>query len=147
MKLSSKVRYGTRALLDLAVNYKDKPVLLKDIAKRQEISKKYLERIFSSLKAAGLVKSLRGAKGGFVLNKQPSEITVYQIFEVLEGPLNLVECVKSKGVCKRSTFCVAIELWRGLNYAIEKELNSITLEELVSRERQKRKISASMYQI
>ena len=146
MKLSTKIRYGMRALLDLALNYTDKPVLLKDIAKRQEISFKYLDRIFSSLKAAGLIKSIRGAKGGFVLSRLPSEIKLFDIVHALEGPINLVECVDNKSYCKRSNACVVREVWCELENVIADELKSITLQDLVEKENRKR-VSLAMYHI
>ena len=147
MKLSTKVRYGTRAMLDLAIHYGNGPVLLKDIAKRQEISLKYLDRILSSLKTTGLVKSLRGAKGGYVLNKPPPKITVSQIVEALEGPLELVECVTNKDYCRRVKFCVMHDIWYELGKAMEVVLKTTTLEDLVIRDRKKRKSSGSMYYI
>jgi len=147
MKLSTKVRYGTRAMLDLAINYSDVPVFLKDIARRQEISKKYLERIFSSLKAAGLVKTMRGAKGGFALNVPLSKITLSQIVEAIDGAIDLVECTRNKSACKRSDFCTAREVWYELTKIIKDKLDSVTLEDLVKREKEKKKISLSMYHI
>ncbi len=145
MKLSTKVRYGTRAMLDLACHYGNAPVLLKDISKRQEISLKYLDRILSSLKAAGLVKTLRGAKGGYVLNHPPAQITVKQIAEALEGPLALVECLQSKTYCRRVNSCVTHDIWSELNRAMEAVLKTTTLEDLVVRESQKKKISEMYY--
>jgi Rrf2 family protein len=147
MKLSTKVRYGTRAMLDLAVHYGNGPVLLKDIAKRQEVSLKYLDQIFSSLRAVGLVKSLRGAKGGFVLNIAPSKITVNQIVEALEGPLELVECVNNKDFCHRVNACVMHDIWYELGKAMEVMLKTTTLEDLIIREKKKKKTSGSMYYI
>lgn len=147
MKLSTKVRYGTRAMLDLATHYGNGPVLLKDIARRQEISLKYLDRIFSSLKAAGLVKSIRGAKGGFVLNSPPSKTTVKQIVEALEGSLELVECVSNKNFCHRVNSCVTHDIWYELGKAMEVVLKTTTLEDLVIRDKKKRRVSGSMYYI
>ena len=94
MKISTKGRYGLRAMMDLAANQKDDvPVFLADIARRQAISEKYLEQIFAALRAAGLVRTVRGRKGGFLLNKPPAEITAGAIITVLEGPCILVDCV------------------------------------------------------
>ncbi|KPK97573.1 MAG: hypothetical protein AMJ95_08340 [Omnitrophica WOR_2 bacterium SM23_72] len=145
MKLSTKVRYGTRAMLDLACNYRNGPVLLKDISKRQEISLKYLDRILSSLKAAGLVKTLRGAKGGFALNHPPSQITIKQIAEALEGPLELVDCLHNKTFCRKVNSCVMYDIWSELNKAMEVVLKTTTLEDLVMRENQKKKMSEMYY--
>lgn len=147
MKLSTKVRYGTRAMLDLACHYGNGPVLLKDIAQRQEISLKYLDRIISSLKAAGLVKSLRGAKGGFVLNASPSKITINKIMEALEGPLELVECLSNRDFCHRVNFCVMHDIWHELGRSMEVVLKTTTLEDLIIREKKKKKGSGSMYYI
>lgn len=147
MKLSTKVRYGTRAMLDLACHHGNGPILLKDIARRQDISLKYLERIFSSLKAAGLVKSLRGAKGGFILNTAPAKITVNQIMGALEGPLELVECIKNKDFCRRVNACVMHDIWYELAKAMEIVLKTTTLDDLIIREKKKKKSSGSMYYI
>ena len=147
MKLSTKVRYGTRAMLDLACYYQDGPVLLRDIAKRQEISLKYLDRIFSSLKAGGLIKSFRGAKGGYILSKHPSGITVGEIILALEGPLELVECVSSKDFCRRVNACVMHDVWYELSKAMEVVLKTTTLEDLVIRNKKKKISLGSMYYI
>lgn len=147
MKLSTKVRYGTRAMLDLAAHYGNGPVLLRDIAERQDISLKYLDRILSSLKAAGLLKTLRGAKGGYVLNNLPSKVTISQIAEALEGPLELVECVNNKNFCKRVNSCVMRDIWYELGRAMVAVLKTTTLEDLIVREKNKKKASESMYYI
>lgn len=147
MKISTKGRYGMRAMLDLAVNYAQSPILLKDVARRQEISLKYLDRICSSLKAAGLLKSSRGSKGGFTLSRPPDEITLKEIVEVLEGPLVLVGCTSDKKFCKRIGSCVTRDIWYELSRAMEAVLGSKTLEDLVKRERKKRKSTGSMYYI
>jgi Rrf2 family protein len=145
MKLSTKVRYGTRAMLDLACHYGTGPVLLKDISKRQEISLKYLDRILSSLRAAGLVKTSRGARGGFVLNHPPSEVTLKQIVEILEGPLALVECLSNKNFCHRINSCVTHDIWLELSKALEGVLKTTTLEDLVIRDEEKEKTSKMYY--
>lgn len=147
MKLSTRVRYATRAMLDLAIYYVNTPVLLKDIARRQEISLKYLDRIFSSLKAAGLVKALRGAKGGYILNNQPTKITLNHIVEALEGPLELVECVRDKNFCQRVNYCVTHDVWCDLSKSMATLLKTTTLKDLAERDKQKRKINQSMYYI
>lgn len=145
MKLSTKVRYGTRAMLDLATYYGNGPVLLRDIAQRQEISLKYLDRILSSLKAAGLVKTLRGAKGGYVLNSPPSKITLKQILEALEGPLDLVECINNKNFCHRVNLCVMHDIWHELTKTMEAVLKSTTLGDLVVKDKNKKKVSKMYY--
>ena len=147
MKLSTKVRYGTRAMLDLAAHYGNGPTLLKDVARRQEISLKYLDRILSSLKAAGLVKTLRGSKGGFVVASLPSKITVSQIVEALEGPLELVGCIKGKDFCHRVNSCVMHDIWYELGKAMEVVLKTTTLEDLIIREKKKNRFTGKMYYI
>jgi Rrf2 family protein len=147
MKLSTRVRYGTRAMLDLACHYGDGPVLLKDVAKRQDISVKYLDRIISSLKSAGLVKSQRGAKGGYSLSSAPQNITLSGIVEAIDGPINLVECARDKNYCNRVNSCVTHDIWCELGKAMELTLKNTTLENLVIRDRLKRKSMQEMYHI
>jgi Rrf2 family transcriptional regulator, cysteine metabolism repressor len=147
MKLSASVRYGTRAMLDLAAHYGNGPVLLKDIASRQDISFKYLDRILSSLKAAGLVKTLRGAKGGYVLSRKPAEITVSQIVEALEGPLELVGCIGNRNFCPRVNSCVMHDIWFELGKAMEATLKATSLEDLIIRDKKKAKSGSKMYYI
>jgi len=92
-------------MVELALHQKNGPVLLKDIARRQEISARYLEQLILDLKAAGLVKSIRGAKGGFLLARPPKEITLLEIFQASEGPILLMECLENDTICRRSPFC------------------------------------------
>ena len=145
MKLSTRVRYGSRAMVDLAQTYGNGPVLLKDIAKRQEISLKYLDRILASLKAGGLVKTARGSKGGYALNRPPSKITLRHIAQALEGPLELVECIHNKNYCHRINACVMNDIWRELNKTMEAVLERQTLEDLVNRSKEKKKRSKMYY--
>ena len=130
MKLSTKGRYGARAMLELALNYKKGPVILSDISRRQEISAKYLERIMNLLVSSGLVRSERGKNGGFTLAREPSKITLGQIVRVTEGSLSVVNCVDDKKICKRSGDCVMLQIWSGLTDTINKQLNSITLKDI-----------------
>ena len=118
MKLSTKGRYGMRAMLDLAQHYDDGLVLEKDVARRQEVSERYLEHLFLSLKTTGLVKSVRGARGGFALAKAPDKIKLMDIISVCEGPLALVDCVVDASVCPRSSLCATRDLWRELQSAM-----------------------------
>ena len=147
LKLSTKVRYGTRAMLDLAVHVDEGPVLLKDVAHRQEISLKYLDSILASLKSAGLVKATRGSKGGYVLSEPPSKISVSQIVEALEGPLELVECIKRKDFCHRVNSCVTHDIWYELGKAMEVVLKTTTLESLIIRDKKKNRAGGKMYYI
>jgi len=142
MRLSTKGRYGARLMLDLAIHYNDGFVLLKDIAKRQDISEGYLEHLLPHLKSAGLVNSLRGARGGYKLAKAPSEISLKEVVQALEGPLAPVECVIAPSVCKKVNFCVTRDIWKELGEKISKTLESITLKDMV--EMQKNKEDASL---
>ena len=147
MKLSTKGRYGMRAMLDLAQHYDDGLVLVKDVARRQEVSERYLEHLFLSLKTAGLVKSVRGAHGGFTLSRSPNKIKLMDIISVSEGPLALVDCVVDASVCPRSSKCAARDLWHELQSAMGEVLGSLTLQDLVERQRVKERPSANMYNI
>jgi Rrf2 family protein len=147
MKISTKIRYGARAMLELASHYGEGPIELKEIAKRENISLKYLEQVINSLRAAGLVKSIRGAKGGYSLAKPPSEICLYDVVETLEGPLNLLECLRDSKVCQKVPSCVTRDIWQEVSEAISKIFYSVTLEDMVNRKMEKEGNSSSMYQI
>lgn len=137
MKLSTKGRYGARAMLDLALCSDGKPILLKDIAKRQEVSEKYLEHVFSSLKRANLVKSVRGSRGGYLLAKDPSKIKLSEIINTLEGSIAPVECVANEKLCHRASSCITRDIWCKLKESLIDVLDSFTLEEMVRSARAK----------
>jgi len=137
MRLSTKGRYGARLMLELALYYGKGPVLLKDIAKREEISEGYLEHLLPSLKATGLVNSSRGAHGGYTLAKTPSKITLREVVQALEGPLSLVECVDTPNVCQRVRFCVTRDIWKKLGEKISQTLESVTLKDMVEMQKNK----------
>jgi len=147
MKISTKIRYGTRAMLELASHYGEGPIELKEIAKKEDISLKYLEQVINPLRAAGLVKSIRGSKGGYSLAKSPSEICLYDVVETLEGPLNLLECLRDVKVCQKVPSCVTRDIWKEVSEAISKIFYSVTLEDMVNRKREKEGNHFSMYQI
>ncbi|PIV05715.1 MAG: AsnC family transcriptional regulator [Syntrophobacterales bacterium CG_4_8_14_3_um_filter_58_8] len=138
MKLSTKGRYGVRMMIDLAAHYGEGPVLLREVAKRQEISEKYLSNLINPLKATGLVEATRGVHGGYVLGKAPTEITMKEIIEVLEGPLCLVDCVEKPAVCNRTPFCIASDLWSEAAEGMSKVLGKYTLADMVIRQKAKR---------
>jgi len=131
MKLSTRSRYGTRLLLDMAQNYQEGPLHLTSIANRQGISVKYLEQIIIPLKKAHYVSSVRGPKGGHVLARPPEQITVGEIVALLEDGVNLVECSDHPEVCDRSENCVTRHIWREAARAMFAKLNSITLADLL----------------
>lgn len=134
MKLSTRSRYGTRAMLDIALNDGYGPVQLKDLARRQELSMKYLEQIVPNLKAAGLIRSIRGAGGGYVLAKPARDITLLNIIEVLEGSLVPVECVSNPHLCARTSECAVHDIWREVQYGMNNILSSHTLEDLAEKQ-------------
>ena len=147
MKLSTRSRYGTRALLDLALNESGNPVKLKDIARRQDISLHYLEHIVTPLIAAGIVRSLRGVGGGLMLARKTKEITLGEVMRLLEGSLSPVQCLGNPDVCNRVTGCATRDVWDELEQIITGFLDSITLEDLVKRQRAKDISTRIMYQI
>lgn len=147
MKLSTRARYGTRALLDLALHGGEGPILLKDIAQREQISLLYLEHLITPLIAAGLVRSVRGARGGVWLAKSPREIKLNEVIQVLEGPIALVECIDNPEACPRSGLCVTRDIWGELKQAIDEVLESTTLQGLVERQKSKGKLKEEMYYI
>ena len=147
MKLSTKGRDAMRAMLDLAKHYGDGLVLLKDVAKREAISERYLEHLFLTLKAAGLVNSVRGAKGGFTLSRPPSEIKLMEIMLICEGQMSLVECVTDSEMCARVPRCATRDVWTELKNALEGVLGSMTLEDLVKRQSAKEQSGVAMYNI
>lgn len=124
---------------DLALHYGEGPILLRDIAQRQEISEKYLWQIINPLKTAGLVNSLRGAHGGYILGKAPEAISVKEILQVLEGSLCLVECVDNPSLCERSPSCISRDIWEEASKNMQQTLEDTTLAAMV--ERQKGKIN------
>ena len=133
MKLSTRSRYGTRLMLDMAPNYHDGPIHLSDIAKRQDVSVKYLEQIIIPLKKAGYIESLRGPQGGHILAKPPEEITVKEIVGLLEEGTSLVECCDDTTVCKRTDICPTRILWKEASEAMFDRLQTITLADLVEK--------------
>lgn len=137
MRVSTRGRYGVRAMLDLALNYGKGPVPLKNVAKRQEISVKYLDQLLLSLKLVGLVRSIRGAHGGYVLAKPPSQIKLSEVIRTLEGSIAPVECLDDPGICNRVSFCATRDIWEEIRQAIDNVLESITLQDLAERQRGK----------
>jgi Rrf2 family iron-sulfur cluster assembly transcriptional regulator len=133
MKLSTRSRYGTRLMLDMAQHYSDGPIHLSDIAKRQDVSVKYLEQIIIPLKKACYIESVRGPKGGHLLAKPPEEITVGEIVALLEEGTSLVKCCEDTTVCERTAICTTRILWIEASEAMFERLQAITLADLVER--------------
>jgi Rrf2 family protein len=134
-------------MVELACHYGEGPIELREIAKREDISLKYLEQVIVPLRTAGLVKSARGSKGGYSLAKHPSEICLSDLVETLDGPLNLIECLKDPKVCQKVPYCITRDIWQEVSEAIDGVFRSVTLEDMVHRKQEKEARFPSMYQI
>ncbi|MBC8179450.1 MAG: Rrf2 family transcriptional regulator [Desulfobacteraceae bacterium] len=132
MKLSTRSRYGTRMMLDLAQHYDQGPVQMGDISKRENISVKYLEQLIIPLKKANFIKSVRGPKGGHMLAKPPEKITVGDIVGILEGRISLSNCIENPEVCDRTTGCLTRGVWEEATKAMYDKLNSVTLSKMIN---------------
>jgi Rrf2 family transcriptional regulator, iron-sulfur cluster assembly transcription factor len=135
MRLSTKSRYGLRALFDIAYNAGSQPAQIQDISRRQEISPRYLEQIFQGLKKSGILKSKRGPQGGYCLAKSPEEITVRAVIEATEGDTMIVDCTsrRKKGECNFDGSCVTQTVWEESNAKLNEFFDSITLKTLCER--------------
>lgn len=134
MKISTKGRYALRMLLDLALHQNDGFIALKDIAERQDISKKYLEQIVPMLNKSGLLKTNRGFQGGYMLSKNPSEYNVGDILRLTEGNLAPVSCLEYEGNdCQRAGECMTLFVWEGLYKTVTEYLDNITLQDIIDR--------------
>lgn len=137
MKISTKGRYALRLMLDLALNSSGSAIPLKEVAERQEISDKYLEQIVTQLSRAGLVRSVRGAGGGYLLTREPEAYTVGEILRVLEGSLAPVSCAEGMSCCARADRCVTMEVWQEIQAAVAGVVDHMTLADLVLRYNEK----------
>ncbi|MBN2224935.1 MAG: Rrf2 family transcriptional regulator [Deltaproteobacteria bacterium] len=137
MRLSTRVRYGVRLMLSLAENWGKGPMMLSDIARRQEISEKYLSLIVIPLRTKGLINSTRGAHGGYELSSPPEQITVEQILEAIEGRPSLVDCIDNGTRCPRAGQCVTRDIWSALGDTITQALDSVSLDQLIEMKRNK----------
>ncbi len=132
MKISTKGRYAVQLMLDLAVYNTGSPVSIRDIARREDISEKYLEQIIAVLNKAGYVRSVRGPQGGYLLTRNPQEYTVGMILRALEGDLSPVNCITDGGCgCDRSDECVTIKVWQKINDAVNQVVDNITLVDML----------------
>lgn len=133
MKLSTKGRYGVKAMFELALHFGEEPVSIKSIAEKQGISDYYLEQLFAGLRKAKLVKSIRGAQGGYILSRPPKDITVADILNVLEGPIEISECIDDEEAsCKRANYCATRLLWQKISDSVNQVVNSITLQDMLN---------------
>lgn len=137
MKVSTKGRYALRMLLDLAEHQNCGFIALKDIAERQNISKKYLEQIIPIFNKSGILKTTRGSQGGYKLSKTPDKYTVGEILRLTEGPLSPIACAEENPVsCERSKECAMLPVWQGLYKVINEYLDGITLQDILERQRE-----------
>ncbi|OHD64275.1 MAG: hypothetical protein A2176_01355 [Spirochaetes bacterium RBG_13_51_14] len=132
MRLSTRTRYGVRAMLEIALHNPTQPVDLNEISKKQGISKKYLHTLLTLLKNNSLVVSIRGNAGGYLLARKPEDISLYEIFRILEGTPGIVDCVENDKACRRFAVCTTRKLWRRLSASIQKELECTSLADLVA---------------
>jgi len=139
IKLSTKGRYGTRLMLNLALHYNagQEPVILKNVSKEEEISIRYLEQIIIPLKLSKLVKSIRGAGGGYILTQPPTKVKLIEIIEALEGPIALVDCVDDLEYCDRLPRCVTYEVWKEATILLRDYFSKTTLQDLVEQSQKK----------
>ncbi len=135
MKLSARSRYGTRMIQELARDYDKGPVRIGEIAKRQNISVKYLEQLIIPLKRDNFIKSVRGPKGGHMLARPPAEITVGQVVRTLEGGIGLADCIENPHECERACGCITRNIWEEASNAMYDSLNAITLSKLLEMEK------------
>ena len=147
MKLSTRTRYGTRALLDLALHWGKESVQLKDIALRQDISLHYLEHLIAPLVGAGIIRSTRGARGGVQLIRHPREIRLSEVVQLLEGSITPAECIGNPKSCPRSDLCVTRDVWAEMKKAMDAILESTTLQDLAERQKKKEQPEKAMYYV
>ncbi len=139
MKLSTKTRYVVRALVDLAVNYNGSPVQIKDIAKRELLSVRYLENLFTVLRAGGILKSEKGHGGGFKLGKKPEDISLLDVVELIEGKVVIVDCLADGSLCEIKSDCITHDVWEEINNAIIDILKKTTIADLMKKYRAKKR--------
>jgi Rrf2 family protein len=127
-------------MLDLALHYDEGPISIRDIARRQDLSQKYLERLLVALQAGGAVRAMRGAKGGYQLSRPPEQINLREIYHVFEGTDGFVECTSKPEICQRSDLCITQEVWSEMYNAALRILEATTLADLVQRARRKQTV-------
>lgn len=130
MKLSTKSRYGIKALVELAIQHGEGPVSIKTIGEKWNISEYYLEQLFATLRKAGLIQSIRGAQGGYILAKEPKDISVYDLIETLEGPVEISTCLTEEK-CDNIGGCPTRILWKKIKQSIDEVTKSVSLQDMV----------------
>ena len=131
LRLSTRSQYGVRAMFEIADRYHDGPVTIKEISEKQSVSIAYLEQILNTLRKAGIIKSVRGPGGGYILNKEPEHISIGAILRELDGPVAITSCLDPKEGCMRIDGCVTHLLWKSLGEKIEAFLDNMTLKDLL----------------
>ncbi len=139
MRFSAKGEYGVMAILELALSSGQGPVQVRNIAVRQGIPVRFLEQVMSTLKKAGLVESIRGAQGGYILSRPSTEISLAQVLEAIDGPIRPMDCVSGEktSLCHQAKDCVVKDVWEEVKVSIAGVLNSITLNDMCERKRKK----------
>jgi Rrf2 family protein len=147
MKLSTRGRYGSRLLLDLAFHQEDGQILVRDVARRQKIPLAYLKKLIPPLVEGGIVQSTRGFKGGLSLAKTPKKIRLSEIIQLLEGTIVPMGCIDDPGICERSSFCATRDIWIKMQKAMNGVLEATTLQDLMERQREKYQSTSIFYSI
>ncbi len=147
MKLSTKGRYASRLMLTLALHYGKRPVLLREVAEREQISEKYLGQLIAPLKAVGLIQATRGAHGGYSLSRPPEDITLAEVVRGVEGDLDIVGCVSTPEICPRVNLCVTRDIWSQMSAKMTEVLESITLGDMIQQQKQKQQAQPLVYSI
>ena len=135
MRLSTRVRYGIRMLVDVAVHQGDAPVALKDVSRRQQVSLNYLRQVMAPLVAAGIMRTERGSLGGVRLAREPGDIKLSLVVRILDGSTAPVECVDAPALCARNSECVTHGVWCRIKTAIDEVLESVTIQDLADQQK------------
>lgn len=142
MRFSAKGEYGVKAIVDIALYSESVPVQVKEISKRQGIPERFLEQVMSSLKRAGLVESVRGAQGGYFLSRNSSDVSLAEIIEAVEGPLEVMSCTSEKNTrCKEKDLCALKDVWSDVQAIIVEALDAVTLEDMCNRTKSKNELA------
>jgi Rrf2 family protein len=147
MKLSTKMRYGTRVMVELGMGYPKRAVSVKELAKNQRLSIKYLEHIMAALKGSGLIKPERGVHGGYSLVRDPNTIRLIELYRTFEGPFSLLDCIGNPNLCEMNEECPTRDTWVEMNEALEKILERTTIQDLLERKTKLKNSTLAMYHI
>ena len=134
MKISTKARYGLRILIDIALKGGDRPRMIREISESQGISQKYIGRLILDLRKAGILRSVRGARGGYILRKSPANISLLEIMETMEGRMRLVKCLACPNSCKRSSTCASRDIWEDITNEMRESFAKVSLADIILKE-------------